>query len=218
MAPRADQSVPVDHAWQKPTPSALCTGLPPPQGRHEVPKHILLSGPASRMGSGQLGDTALVKAKRHQRAHKSLGKGPTTAQPEEIRGAQSTCARSDYHPDLTPSAQWPLSNVPTAGPSGLTTGQKPLLPQLGRSQWLRHCATDQGLGWAMGKNGVWGEGDRSFWSWATQLTLCRPGQRYRPSAWQEPLLRSCSDGPRLQLPQLYSLAEKSQALRFTSKK
>lgn len=170
------------------------------------------------MGSGQLGDTALVKAKRHQRAHKSLGKGPTTAQPEEIRGAQSTCARSDYHPDLTPSAQWPLSNVPTAGPSGLTTGQKPLLPQLGRSQWLRHCATDQGLGWAMGKNGVWGEGDRSFWSWATQLTLCRPGQRYRPSAWQEPLLRSCSDGPRLQLPQLYSLAEKSQALRFTSKK
>lgn len=160
-----------------------------------------VSGPASRMGSGQLGDTALVKAKRHQRACKSPGKGLMTAQPEEIWGAQSTCARSDHHPDLTPSsAQWPLSNISTAGPGALTTGQKPLLPRLGG---------------AVGKNCVWGEGDQSVGSWHPSAP--RAGLA-SGTGWLPGGSCPCSVGPGLQPPQLYSRAEKSQALRFTSKR
>lgn len=66
-----------------------------------------------------------------------------------------------------------------------------------------------------------GERDQSFQSPATSSPdaglVSSIGHLEGPLTWWEPPLPSCSDRPCLQVSQLCGLAEKSQALRFTSK-
>lgn len=152
---------------QKPTLSALCTapreregptGLPPPRGRPEVPKQSVWL--ASPMGAGQLRDTALVKAKRHQHAHESLGKGLNTPQP--WRECGTTGHVCEVCPDLCPgrvrtSLHQHSSNLPMPPqPTHVRSRQvKPLLLFLMATSLCQRPGARQGYGT------VWGKGNPS---------------------------------------------------------
>lgn len=101
-------------------------GLSLPQGR-PCPQAQSVSGPASPTGSGQLRDTALVKAKRHQHAT-SPREGPNDSAARGTQGPR-TRARSDRDlsqdgPNLTVSTL-ATRQCPPVDRRGLTTGHTP---------------------------------------------------------------------------------------------
>lgn len=149
----------------------------PAPGRHEGPEHtvsgpplpwvwgssetrLLLRQRGISMPASPWGRTRVQPSQRKFREPRAHAQGLTTTQTSHRQ-------HSGHFP--RPPQQTQAASQQVKSPYSLT--QACLNGQV---------TVPQARGWTgpREKNCVWGEGDQSSWSWATQLTPCRPGQRY----------------------------------------
>lgn len=136
VAPRAGQSAPVDHGRSQ----HLSTGLPPPQGRHEVPRHIL----AWVRGSSET--RLLLRQRGISMPTRPWGRAPL--QPSQRKFGEPrahaqglTTAQTSHHQH---SGHFPM---PPSRPMWPHNGPKAPTPSAGPVS-IGHITVPQARGWA----------------------------------------------------------------------